>query len=163
LSKIAASFVPVSSGIDSATVAGSSPHAPRSPGRPLLVRPCGIRRSIADRNAARLSGKSLAVSVVRCAIIPQPISTPTAAGTIAPLVGITLPTVAPMPQCTSGITATCRCTNGSDATFRNCCRALASTGTPAVHILIGIRWPSSTVYVLIFSRYLSHTTEFGRR
>jgi hypothetical protein len=29
--------------------------------------------------------------------MPQPMSTPTAAGTIAPVVGITLPTVAPMP------------------------------------------------------------------
>jgi hypothetical protein len=39
-----------------------------------------------------------ALRLVWTAIIPQPISTPTAAGMIAPFVGITLPTVAPMPQ-----------------------------------------------------------------
>ena len=40
------------------------------------------------------------------AIIPQPMSTPTAAGMMAPCVGITLPTVAPLPRCTSGMAAT---------------------------------------------------------
>ena len=44
-------------------------------------------------------------TVVLTAIMPQPISTPTAAGMIAPFVGTTDPTVAPMPRCTSGITA----------------------------------------------------------
>ena len=37
--------------------------------------------------------------------MPQPISTPTAAGMIARRVGITEPTVAPMPACTSGMAA----------------------------------------------------------
>lgn len=45
-----------------------------------------------------LSGRSRAVRLVWTAIIPQPISTPTAAGMIAPFVGITLPMVAPIPQ-----------------------------------------------------------------
>src|SRR5574338_265486 len=35
--------------------------------------------------------------------IPHPISTPTAAGIIAVVVGITLPTVAPFPKWTSGM------------------------------------------------------------
>ena len=56
--------------------------------------------------------------LVRTAIMPQPMSTPTAAGMIAPSVGITLPTVAPMPECTSGMTATQRWMNGSRATLR---------------------------------------------
>ena len=51
-------------------------------------------------------------SEVRAAIMPQPMSTPTAAGITAPLVGITEPTVAPMPTWTSGIAATCLNTNG---------------------------------------------------
>ena len=38
--------------------------------------------------------------------MPQPMSTPTAAGMIADLVGMTEPTVAPMPMCASGIKAT---------------------------------------------------------
>ena len=56
----------------------------------------GIRRSMAARTAdgtaisARLSG-------VRTAIMPQPISTPTAAGMTAPWVASTVPTVAPFP------------------------------------------------------------------
>jgi len=61
-----------------------------------------------------------AVSDVRAATMPQPMSTPTAAGMIAPLVGMTEPTVAPMPQCTSGMTATCLWMKGSEATFKSC-------------------------------------------
>ena len=44
----------------------------------------------------RLSGRWLTCKEVFTAIMPQPISTPTAAGMIAPRVGITLPTVAPI-------------------------------------------------------------------
>ena len=62
----------------------ASIKAPLSrPPRPP-VRPCGTACSIAERRPLRLSGRSEAVSVVRVAIIPQPMSTPTAAGTIAP-------------------------------------------------------------------------------
>jgi len=56
-----------------------------------------------------------AVSVVCTAIIPQPISTPTAAGMIAPFVATTDPTVAPIPTCTSGIAATWLKMNGMRA------------------------------------------------
>src|SRR5438034_10136264 len=62
--------------------------------------------SMAVRMRFKLSGRSRAFKSVSTAIMPQPMSTPTAAGMIAPLVGITLPTVAPIPQCTSGIAAT---------------------------------------------------------
>ena len=41
--------------------------------------------------------RSLAVSEVRMAAMPQPMSTPTAAGATAPFIAITLPTVAPFP------------------------------------------------------------------
>ena len=68
--------------------------------------------------------------------MPQPISTPTAAGMIAPLVGITEPTVAPRPKCTSGMAATWLCTKGRPATLRNCSMAASSTGTPRVQALI---------------------------
>ena len=74
---------------------------------------------------------------MRTAVIPQPMSTPTAAGTIAPRQGITAPTVAPSPQCTSGIAATWWWMNGSRATFSSCRRAASSTGTPLVHARIG--------------------------
>ena len=47
------------------------------------------------------------MNCVRTAIMPQPMSTPTAAGMIAPTVGMTLPTVAPLPRCASGISARC--------------------------------------------------------
>ena len=46
------------------------------------------------------------MSWVRTAIIPQPMSTPTAAGMTAPSVGMTLPTVAPLPRWASGMSAT---------------------------------------------------------
>jgi hypothetical protein len=64
-------------------------------------------------------------------------STPTAAGTIAPIVGITLPTVAPMPQCTSGIAAIHLWTNGSLATLTSCRRASSSSATPRTQALMG--------------------------
>jgi hypothetical protein len=76
-------------------------------------------------------------------------STPTAAGMIAPRVGITLPTVASMPQCTSGIAATHLYMNGNCATFRSCWRAASSRGTPLVHVLIGTPFSGLiTLYVL---------------
>jgi len=61
----------------------------------------------------------------------------TAAGMIARSVAITLPTVAPMPQWTSGIAATWRNTIGRRATFSSCLRAAASTPTPRTHARIG--------------------------
>ena len=64
-------------------------------------------------------------------------STPTAAGMIAFFVAMMLPTVAPIPTCTSGITATQRLTIGSLVTFASCAIAPGSTGTPRVHALIG--------------------------
>ena len=64
-------------------------------------------------------------------------STPTAAGMTAPSAGITVPTVAPMPQCTSGIAATHRWMNGIFATFSSCAFASGSRGTPRVHALMG--------------------------
>jgi hypothetical protein len=69
--------------------------------------------------------------------MPQPISTPTAAGITARRDAITEPTVAPRPACTSGITATHWWMNGSAATRRSCASASASNGTPWVHALIG--------------------------
>ena len=68
----------------------------------------GTAFSIALRTAFRLSGSCSARIEVFTAIMPQPISTPTAAGITAPRVGITLPMVAPLPRCTSGIAATQR-------------------------------------------------------
>jgi len=89
------------------------------------------------RSGPRLSGRSSAVSVVLQAIIPQPMSTPTAAGMMAFTVGITEPTVAPMPKCTSGMAATCLNTMGRRAAFVSWRFASSSTGTPRVHILMG--------------------------
>ena len=101
------------------------------------ARPCGTARSIAARSGARLSGRSAATSVVLHAIIPQPMSTPTAAGMIAFTVGITEPTVAPMPKWTSGIAAMCLKTIGRRAALVSWRFASSSTGTPRVHILSG--------------------------
>src|SRR5688572_25973615 len=109
-----------------------------SPPGPL---PTGTPRSIELRRWARSSGRSLARSVVRTAAMPQPMSTPTAAGMIAPRVGTTEPTVAPMPRCTSGMTATHGPTNGSEAMLRSCWWACGSNGTPCTQPLIGVSLP----------------------
>ena len=117
------------------TCAGTSCHAPGS--RPPGRRPTGTACSIAARSGARLSGRSSAARSVRQASMPQPMSTPTAAGMMARTVGITEPMVAPMPKCTSGMTAMCGKTIGSRAALAICCRAASSTGTPRVHIFTG--------------------------
>lgn len=124
---------------------GTSCQAPRS--RRPKVLPWGTACSMALRRACRLSGRSAATSEVRAAIIPQPISTPTAAGMIAPRVGITLPMVEPLPRCTSGITARCLKMKGIFAVFSNCWRASSSTGTPWVQSLIGLPPATSRIFM----------------
>ena len=52
------------------------------------------------------SGSWSSVTSSSAAIMPQPMSTPTADGITAPVVGMTEPTVAPMPTCASGMSAT---------------------------------------------------------
>ena len=74
---------------------------------------------MSERRRRRPSGSSLAVRLVRTAPMPQPMSTPTAAGETAPFIAMTLPTVAPLPKCTSGMTATWWNTHGSAAMLRS--------------------------------------------
>ena len=61
--------------------------------------------------------------------MPQPMSTPTAAGQTAPFVAITLPTVAPRPQCVSAMAATCLKTKGSAPVRLSCSAATSSTSS----------------------------------
>ena len=96
--------------------------------------------------------------LVLTAAMPQPMSTPTAAGMIAPTVGMTLPTVAPIPQCTSGMTATCLWIKGRRATFSICVRAASSIGTPRVQALIGEPPVSMYSKPLMFCSFL-HVAE----
>ncbi|WP_350227185.1 hypothetical protein [Barrientosiimonas endolithica] len=67
---------------------------------------------------------------MRTAIMPQPMSTPTAAGMTAPSVGITEPTVAPSPRWASGISARCGWMNGIVA-VRSACSRVAGSSTLA--------------------------------
>ena len=64
--------------------------------------------------------------LVFAAIMPQPMSTPTAAGMIALSVGMHEPTVAPNPKWQSGITATCLKMNGISERLCICCSATSS-------------------------------------
>ncbi len=52
--------------------------------------------------------------------MPQPMSTPTAAGMMALWVAMTEPIVAPIPRCTSGMAATWWWTNGRLAILDSC-------------------------------------------
>ena len=62
-------------------------------------RPTAGSRARSPPAAARRSAGAVGgVNCVRTAIMPQPMSTPTAAGMIAPSVGMTEPTVAPLPE-----------------------------------------------------------------
>ena len=99
--------------------------------------PTGMPRSIEARRRGSLPSSADASSEVRTAAMPQPMSTPTAAGQIAPFVAMTLPTVAPMPQWVSAIAATCLKTKGSAPVRTSCAAAEASTSS--VQTLIGTR------------------------
>ena len=57
-------------------------------------------------SGSSVSGSWSSVTSSSAAIMPQPMSTPTADGITAPVVGITEPTVAPMPTWASGMRAT---------------------------------------------------------
>ena len=68
----------------------------------------GMARSMSSRSRLPVPGQVLEPTYwVRTAIMPQPMSTPTAAGMMAPSVGMTEPTVAPLPRWASGIRARC--------------------------------------------------------
>jgi hypothetical protein len=99
---------------------------------------------MAERSAPSPSGRSDAVSVVCTAIMPQPMSTPTAAGMMALWVAMTLPTVAPLPRCTSGMAATHLWMNGRLAMLASCWRAAGSMATPLIHAFTGRPGVSST-------------------
>ncbi len=86
----------------------------------------GIARSIASRTVERSAGSSSIEYCMRTAIMPQPMSTPTAAGMIAPRVGMTEPTVAPSPRWASGISARCGWMNGIQAVSSACSRVWSS-------------------------------------
>ena len=77
-------------------------------------------------------GRSSRFRGVLTAIMPQPMSTPTAAGMTAPLVGMQEPTVAPSPKWQSGMTAMCLKMNGIFEMFSIWARAWGSI------------WPSGT-------------------
>ena len=93
-------------------------------GRPGC-RPCrgpgprrpGTARSMRPSSGSSESGSWSSVTSSSAAIMPQPMSTPTADGMTAPLVGMTEPTVAPMPTWASGMRATWPSTIGSRAVF----------------------------------------------
>ncbi|MDF2976307.1 MAG: hypothetical protein K0S40_1035 [Actinomycetospora sp.] len=90
--------------------------------------PSGIARSIASRSGASepLLRSWSTWNWVRTTAIPQPMSTPTAAGMIARSVGITEPTVAPRPRWASGISAMCGWMNGMVAARSACSRVPGS-------------------------------------
>src|SRR6185369_14135047 len=73
--------------------------------------------------------------------MPQPMSTPTAAGATAPRMAMTEPTVAPRPACTSGITATWCATQGSEATFFSWVMTCESTSLIGAQSRMGTEGP----------------------
>ncbi len=98
-------------------------------------------------------------------------STPTAAGQTAPRMAITEPTVAPLPKCTSGITAR-PLIHGRVATFRSCCIATSSTEAGSAHIRIGTWAPGTSTYDITSSippkihekrKSRSKSSDLGRR
>jgi hypothetical protein len=102
-------------------------RASRASGSSCWPKPTGTSRVIWLKTlVSAFSSSSLEVRESCAAIMPQPMSTPTAAGMMARSVGITEPTVAPMPRCTSGIAATWWCTIGRREMLTSCWRAAGS-------------------------------------
>ncbi len=71
--------------------------------------------------------------------MPQPMSTPTAEGITAPRVGMTDPTVAPMPTWASGMRATWPSTMGSRAVF-SAWRMVSGSISLAQEMSLGLTW-----------------------
>ncbi len=90
------------------------------------LNPAGTAAATASSAPLRSSGSCDAVCGVRTAVIPQPKSTPTAAGMMAASVGITDPMVAPMPTWASAIKATGPDTAGLRAVRWACTSVSAS-------------------------------------
>ena len=91
-----------------------------------LPTPAGMER-LKRRWMSSRSRAALSRSVLQ-ATIPQPMSTPTAAGMMrSAAVGMTLPTVAPMPKWASGMSATCPATSGARDMTSACRRVLSSS------------------------------------
>ena len=96
-----------------AGVSGSSTRSRRRvTAWPYRHRP-GPRVDAAQERIEIVGQLGRSVRSVSAAIIPQPMSTPTADGMTAPTVGMTEPMVAPMPTWASGMRATWPATNGS--------------------------------------------------
>jgi hypothetical protein len=112
------------------SVAGRCAASHRSALRPWSLcpwpTPAGMARSMRPSSGSSVSGSWSSVRSSSAAIMPQPMSTPTAAGMIAPLVGMTDPTVAPMPTWASGMRATWSSTIGRRAAF-SACRIVAGS------------------------------------
>ena len=83
--------------------------------------------------------------------MPQPMSTPTAAGATAPRIAMTEPTVAPRPACTSAMTATWCATHGSAATFLSCVITFESTSSRGAHSLTGTFRPLTVANGMVSS------------
>ena len=77
-------------------------------------------------NGPRSSGSCVLFRLVWLAIMPHPMSTPMADGMTAPFVGITDPTVEPIPRWASGISATCPSTMGRRDSILACSRVFGS-------------------------------------
>ena len=87
---------------------------------------------MAPSNGSRPSGSAVDSKGHSTAIIPQPMSTPTAEGMTAPTVGMTEPMVAPMPTWASGIRATWPAMNGSFAA--RCAWAIVASSRSDPHV-----------------------------
>jgi hypothetical protein len=77
--------------------------------------------------------------------MPQPMSTPTAAGRDRVFMAMTLPTVAPLPRWTSAMTATWCATQGRAATFLSCVMTFESTSSSGAHNWMGTLRPLMVV------------------
>ena len=132
--------------------AASTPRS--ATGSSWAAKPTGTAASIASRTGRNESGSRAASSVSRAALMPHPMSTPTAAGIRARRVAITDPTVAPMPRCTSGIAATWPTTIGSRETAASC--RIDASSTSSVKILTGTPPRSSTWRTGMVGRLESH-------
>lgn len=158
----------------SCTSSCSAPNAPQNRSQPAnrpwlslrrrtsgidlcAEKPTGIACSTARRSACRSSGRSAVVRLVRTACMPQPMSTPTAAGDTALRIATTEPTVAPLPRWTSGITRR-PCTHGSREMLRSWSSACCSTSSTRAHIRVSACAPGrrtgsasvSMVSILLF-------------
>ena len=135
------------------------------PGRCSLPTPAGMEREKRSTRGVRSRGSASRFLLVRTAIMPQPMSTPTAAGMrVSAKVGMTLPTVAPLPRCASGMSATWPAIPWARESMSACLRVTSSRMLAQfLTFAMGVGFSLAILREKLFQSFFQTPSWIGRR